>query len=648
MKRAMKALLAASAAALLLTQPLSAQNVERSAPTATALNNATPLPQDVAYPGGTMRLDIDATDTQRRLYRVTQTIPVAPGTQTLTLLLPEWLPGNHAPRGTINLLADIRFEVNGQPVAWRRNPFDVFQFDLDLPTGAREVVARFIHTSPITGSEGRVTMTPEMLNLQWEKMSLYPAGYYTRRVPVEASVTVPEGWRVFTALEGQTAQAGRISWAATDYETLVDSPIFAGKHHAEWDLGRAVDLGAVADRPELLKLAPENLAKLRRMVTESDALFGSRPFDEYTFLLAMTDRMGGIGLEHHRSSENQWEPDSLVKWDEGDWDHNVLAHELVHAWNGKYRRPEGLWAPDYRTPTDDTLLWMYEGQTQFWGWIIAARSGLQKKETILGALANAAANYSEGQPGRAWRSVEDTTYDPIINSRRPLPYSSLTRSEDYYVEGALTWLEADQIIRQGTKGRRGLDDFAKAFFGGRNGDWGVRTYDFAEIVRTLNAVYPYDWASFLDTRVRRPGQPVPMRGIEMAGYRLVWRDTPNPQEAGAMNYAKNLNLFYSLGVNLNSAGNVVATRWDGPAFNAGIVNGAQIMAVNGTAYSATAMKDAITAAKGGTAPIQLLVKRGDQLETVPLSYTGGLRYPWLEPVAKGTQGLDRLLAPRAR
>ena len=52
----------------------------------------------------------------------------------------------------------------------------------------------------------------------------------------------------------------------------------------------------------------------------------------------LTDRMGGIGLEHQRSSENQYEPDSFVKWDEMDWDHNVIAHELVHSWNGKYRR----------------------------------------------------------------------------------------------------------------------------------------------------------------------------------------------------------------------------------------------------------------------------------------------------------------------
>ncbi len=639
----------ALAAALLLAQPASAQRPEgNSAPVAPQLSDATPLPQDTPWPGGTIALDIDASDTRRGVYRITQTIPLAAGTTELTLLFPEWLPGNHAPRGPINLLTDIRVMADGKPLEWQRNPLDVYQFRVVVPEGTREVMARYLHTSPVTGSEGRVTMTQEMLNLQWEKMSLYPAGHYTRRIAVKPSVTVPEGWRVFTALDGMQREGNRLSWDTIDYETLVDSPIFAGKHAKQWELDEEVRLSAIADAPKLLELAPENLAKFEKMVDEADALFGARHFDHYDNLLAMTDRMGGIGLEHHRSGENQYEPESLIKWDEMDWDHNVVAHEYVHSWNGKFRRPEGLWTPDYRTPMQDSLLWVYEGQTQFWGWILAARSGLQSKETILGTIAVAAANYAEGQPGRAWRAVQDTTYDPIIGARRPLPYSSLNRSEDYYVEGALTWLEADQIIRKGTGGKKGLDDFAKAFFGKTDGDWGVLTYDFDEVVSTLNGVYAFDWATFLDTRLRQPDQPAPMRGLEMAGYKLAWKDEPNSYDAGRMKGGKYLNLFYSLGVNLDKDGKVTSTLWDGPAFDAGIVNGTQIVAANGTAYSTDAIKDAVTAAKGGSEPVQLLVKRGERYDTVPIDYHGGLRYPWIEPVAKGTQGLDRLLAPRTK
>lgn len=639
--------------ALASSAPALALPAGNSAPVAPQLSDATPLPQDTAWPGGTITLDIDATDTRRGVYRVTETIPVPAGTRELALLLPEWLPGKHAARGAANLLSNIRFFANGQPLAWQRDPLDVYRFVVQVPEGAGAVEARFVHTSPVTGREGRISTTQEMLNLQWEAMSLYPEGHYVRRIAVKPTVTVPAGWAVYTALDGKTRAAGsatgdRVTWDVVDYETLVDSPIFAGKYHRQWQLDPAVTLDAVADAPKYLDIKPEHLATYEKLVDEADALFGARHFDKYNFLLAMTDRMGGIGLEHHRSSENQYEPTTLIDWDKMDWDRNVVAHELVHSWNGKFRRPEGLWTPDYRTPMQDTLLWVYEGQTQFWGWVLAARSGMQRKDTVLGMFANAVANYTEGQPGRAWRSVEDTTYDPIVNSRRPLPYSSLQRSEDYYVEGALTWLEADQIIRQGTGGKKGLDDFARAFFGKTDGDWGVLTYDFDEVVATLNAVYPYDWASFLDTRLRQPNQPAPDRSLAMAGYELVWKDTPNPYAKGRMDQGKYTDLFYSLGMNLDKDGTVTATLWDGPAFAAGIVNGAEVVAVNGTAYSADTIKDAVTAAKTSGAPIALLVKRGETYDTIDIAYDGGLRYPWIEPVAKGSQGLDRLLTARTR
>src|SRR5690606_33165798 len=540
------------ALALLLAAPASSQVAERSAPVATPLPPAIPAAQDVPF-AGTMTLDIDATDLVRGVYRVKQTVPVPAGANELVLLLPEWLPGKHAPRGQLNLLADLRFEVDGRPAEWTRDPVEVYAFRVPVPAGAREVTASFVHTSPLQSSEGRITMTPEMLNLQWEAMSLYPAGHYARQIAVTPTVTFPEGWQVFTALDGQSRAGNRVTWTTVDYETLVDSPVFAGAHAKVWDLGHTVKLDVVADEPRLLEVQPEHIATYEKLVDEALALFGSRPFDHYDFLLALTDRLGGIGLEHHRSSENDYKPTTLIEWDTMAWDRNVIPHELVHSWNGKYRRPEGLWTPDYRQPMRDNLLWVYEGQTQFWGWVLSARSGVQPKDIVLGALANSAGYYSE-QAGRAWRSVEDTTHDPIVNARRPLPYFSLNRNEDYYSEGMLVWLEADQIIREGTRGRRGLDDFARAVFGGEGGDWGQVTYDFDDVVAALNAVHPHDWAEFLQMRFQTPGQPAPLAGIEKAGYRLVWKEEPNPYEKGRMSGSGYLNLQNSLGVNLASDG----------------------------------------------------------------------------------------------
>ena len=633
-------------AALALATSTASIAATLSAPVAVPIVATVPDAVDTPYPGGTMQLDIDASDTVRGVYRVTQTIPVAPGTTKLTLLLPEWLPGNHAPRGPMAELVDLSFTAGGQTLQWKRDRVELNAFHVTVPAGAKDVVARFIHTSPLQSSEGRISMTQEMLNLQWEKMSLYPAGHYVRQIKVKPSVTLPQGWTAAVALDGQSVSGNRLSWGETTYEVLVDSPIFAGKHFRKWDLGQNVTLNVVADKPEQLAAKPEHIELHRNLVTEARLAFGANHFDRYEFLLALTDRMGGIGLEHHRSSENQLEPDAFLEWDKNEYDRNLLPHEYAHSWSGKFRRPARLWTPDYRQPMQGDLLWTYEGQDQFWGLVLAARSGLQGKDMVLGMLAGWAGNFSE-QPGRRWRSVEDTGFDPVFGNRKAKPYASLARNEDYYTEGALVWLEADQIIRAGTGGKKSIDDFAKLFFGMRDGDWGQLTFEVDEIVTKLGQVYPYDWATFIDTRLNQPGQPAPVGGIEQGGYKLVWKEEPNPFDKARMAEAKNLPLTWSLGVSIDKDARVTSTQWDSPAFNAGVVTGSKVLAVNGIAYTADELKKAITAAKDGRG-VELLFQRGDKFQTVKIDYRGGLRYPWLERAAPGTAptGLDLLLSPK--
>lgn len=617
-----------------------------STPAAVPLSQNVPDAVDAPYPGGTMRLYIDATDVTRGVYRVTQTIPVVPGKGKLTVLMPQWLPGNHSPRGPLAELVDLEFFADGQKLSWKRDPVEVFAFHVDVPQGAKEVVAKFIHTSPLQSAEGRITMTQEMLNLQWEKMSLYPAGHYVRQIKVVPSVMIPEGWTAAAALDGVQQQGNKLTWGETSYEVLVDSPIFAGKYFRKWDLGQNVTLNVVADKSEQLNAKPEQIELHRNLVTEARLAFGANHFDRYEFLLALTDRMGGIGLEHHRSSENQLEPGAFLEWDKYEFDRNLLPHEYAHSWSGKYRRPARLWTPDYRQPMQDDLLWTYEGQDQFWGTVLAARSGLQGKDQVLGMLASWAGNFAT-QPGRRWRSVEDTGHDPIFANRKPKPFASLARNEDYYTEGALIWLEIDQILREKTGGKRSIDDFAKAFFGMNDGDYGQLTFEVDEIITKLNALAPYDWAGFINTRINTPGQPAPLGGVEKGGYRLTWKEEPNPYDKARFADAKVLNLTYSIGIVVDKDGKVTSTQWDSPAFNAGLVSGAKVLAVNGNTYEADALKEAVTAAKTG-GPLELLVQRGTRFQTISIDYKDGLRYPWLERAAPGKAptGLDLLLMPK--
>ena len=623
-------------AALVLASPAAAQN---SAPQPLSLPDAIPAARDEPYPG-TIRLAVDASDVRRGIFTVRQTIPVA-AAGPLTLLYPQWLPGNHSPSGPIDKLAGLRISAAGRPIAWRRDPVDVHAFHLDVPGGVRSLELAFQFLSPTGKEQGRIVATAEMLNLQWNAVLLYPAGWFARRIQVEASVTYPRGWKAASALETAGASGDTVRYQPVSLDTLVDSPVFAGRYNRTEQLAPGVRLNIFADTPEALAAKPEQIALHRNLVTQAVKLFGAQHYDHYDFLFALSDTLGGIGLEHHRSSENGVDAAYFTKWDEAVDDRDLLPHEYTHSWNGKFRRGADLWTPDFRTPMQDSLLWVYEGQTQFWGQVLAARSGLWSKEDALGALAATAALY-DTRPGRTWRPLIDTTNDPIIAERAPQPWRSWQRSEDYYNEGLLVWLDADSLIRERSGGKRSLDDFARAFFGVRDRDWGELTYTFDDVVAALDAVQPYDWAGFLRTRLDATGPHAPLDGLARGGYRLTFAEEPTKYFAAAEKARAITDLTYSLGLVVGEKGAVVGVIWDGPAFNAGLTVGTAIVAVNDRAYDDDLLKTAIRAAKDGAAPIRLLVKQGDSYREAAIRWTGGLRYPRLERSGKGTS-LDALL-----
>lgn len=293
----------------------------------------------------------------------------------------------------------------------------------------------------------------------------------------------------------------------------------------------------------------------------------------------------------------------------------------------------------------DSLLWVYEGQTQFWGYVLEARSGMSTKQEVLDKLALIAAGL-DNQPGRQWRPLVDTTNDPIISARRPKGWSSFQRSEDYYNEGLLIWTEADAIIREETGGRRGMDDFARAFFGINDGDWGQVTYTFDDVVRTLSAVYPHDWAGFLRQRVYQTSDRAPLGGFTRSGYQLTYTEEPTAAARAIFKSRKSADFSYSLGLAVGSEAKISSVIWGSPAFAAGLTVGQTILSVDGKSYSEEALKEAVTAAKGSNRPIRLTVKRGEEVRTYDLKWIGGLRYPRFVKTGQGQGPLDLLLMPR--
>ena len=606
-----------------------------------------PAPQDTPYPG-TIAIHVDASDTVQGIFRVHETIPVTAG--ALTLLYPQWIPGDHSPTGPIDMLAGLKLTANGQPLKWKRDKYNVYAFHLEVPAGVATLDAQFQYLSP---RDGGFEITDRMMDMEWSKVALYPAGHFSRDITFVPSVTLAHGWQLGTALETASQSADTTTFKPVTFNNLVDSPIYAGKYFKRVDLNPGGDapvhLDIVADAPKYLEMTPEQLSVHRALVTQAVKLFGSHHYDHYDFLFSLSDVLAGNGTEHHQSSEDGMGADYFTAWNENAPGRDLLAHEYTHSWNGKFRRPADLWTPNFNVPMGDSLLWVYEGQTQYWGFVLTARSGMWTPQQFRDALAMTAANYDRNRQGFQWRTLEDTTNDPTAARRSGLPYRSWQMSEEYYSGGQMMWLEVDAKLRALTHDRKSLDDFARAFFGIDNGSYVTRTYTFDDVVAALNGVAPFDWAGFLHARVDTLNPPLG-DGIAATGWKLVYTDKESAYEKQYNSRPESprhlYNFTWSIGLTMNDKGQVNDVRWNGPAFKAGVSTGATLVAVNGQTYAGDVLKSAITAAKAGKAPIQLLLKYQGGFRTVSVDYHGGLQYPHLVRVPGTPDYLSQIIAAR--
>ena len=318
-----------------------------------------------------------------------------------------------APPGPIDNLAGIFVRANGQDLPWRRDDVDFYGIHVDVPQGVSrlDVALDFLATPGSTGSDENQATSPDMTVLEWNSIVLYPAHIPVSQIPITASLTLPPGWKFGTALTTTGQKGTDVSFAPVTVETLVDSPLIAGRYFREFALAPDITpkhyLDVAADDAEAVKLTPEFLAAVNKLVRETGPLYQSRHYETYHFLLSLSDVIRGEGLEHHQSSDNGIEEKGVSDPKLAVLNADLLPHEFTHSWNGKYRRPIGLATPDYSTPQKGDLLWVYEGMTQYWGSVLAARAGLWTAQSFRESLAWHAANL-DMTPGRTWRNVEDT------------------------------------------------------------------------------------------------------------------------------------------------------------------------------------------------------------------------------------------------
>ncbi len=587
-----------------------------------------------------VRIEADLRDATRHVFHARLVFPVKPG--QLTLVYPKWIQGEHAPTGPINNLTGLKMRAAGKEVAWRRDDVDMYAFHLTVPAGAESLEVTLDYLSPpgTNGGREKPSTSAQIALFNWYTVSLYPEGAKPDNLIYVATLHVPEGWKYATALPATKESAGAISFAPASFTTLLDSPVLTGAFFREIDLSPgqkpAHMIHIAADGPAALQARPEEVEHLRQLVAETGALFGARHYRRYDFLLTLSEHLPVEGVEHHESSDNRTPEGFFLDPDVREGNTDLLPHEFTHSWNGKYRRPAGLATPDYQTPMKGDLLWVYEGLTEYYGVMLAARSGLWTPEKLREYLAITAAELND-RPGRTWRNLQDTAISSQILYGSMEAGTGWRRSVDYYEESTLIWLEADTIIRRETKGKKSLDDFCGKFHGGENSGPKVVAFTFEDVIAGMNEIAPYDWRSFFTERLNSHGPGAPLAGLENSGWKLSFTDTINGHQRSSEVVDQDIDVEFSLGFLVHASNGEQSDRIldvipGSPAARAGLAPGMHLVAVDGRKWTPEVLRDAIRRAKNGREPIQVLAESGDYFRTYAVDYHGGERYPHLEAI----------------
>jgi predicted metalloprotease with PDZ domain len=597
-------------------------------------------------------LSVDLTDAPRKILHATEVMPVSAG--PLTLVYPKWIPGEHGPTGPIDNMAGFFITANGQLIRWERDKVDMFAYHITVPQGVTQLEMKidFLATAGTSGYSAGGSTSENLALLSWNTLLVYPADTDANQVMFTPSVKLPVGWNFGTALDKDGGSGQTSTFKTVSLEQLVDSPVLAGRYFREIPLATEISpkhyLDLAADGPEQLDLSKEHIADFDKLVRETGALYRSRHYGSYHFLVTLSDEVAHFGLEHHQSSDDRVPATTFTDDREFVLDGLLLPHEFTHSWNGKYRRPAGLATSNYQKPMEGDLLWVYEGLTEYLGDVLAARCGIWTAEQYKQRLSTIAAEYNN-RPGRTWRDIQDTATSAQMFYSSAVGWDNWRLNVDYYDEGELIWLDVDTTIRKMTNGKKSIDDFV-AKFHGLGGDTGPKVvpYTFDDVVAVLNDVTPNDWSTFLRSRLDSHSSQPPMGGIENGGYKLTYTDKPNSWSTLEDQQSETFDFWYSIGFHANKSGNISDVLKGGVSDKAGIGPGMKILAVNGRAYSPDVLKAAIHDAKDSGPAVELIILNTGYYKVVKLDYHDGERYPLLERVSSVPDRLNDILKPAAK
>jgi predicted metalloprotease with PDZ domain len=594
---------------------------------------------------------LDASDPARGRVHSDMTIAAKPG--PLTLVVAKWMPGEHSPSGPLDLMIGLEIRANGQRLGWTRDPLDMHALHVDVPAGADHIeVSMDSALQTEKGFSEGASSTERLAVIMWNERLLFPKGIDAETCTASASLRIPAGWNVASGAEFTVLRDGTVQFEELPLARLIDSPVQMGRYT------KIIDVPGSSPRPDIrhrIALAADSAAALAvpddfaagygRMVAEAGALFGSRMYRHYTWLLTLSDHVAIYGLEHHESTDSRREEFALLEDDRRSDVAALLGHEYVHSWNAKYRRPAGLLSPDFQKPMDGSLLWVYEGLTEYWGDVLTTRAGMLSPQLYRETIASYAGTFSI-QPGSRWRPLADTAVASQIVFGAPDAWASSRRGADYYDASDFLWLDVDVQLRAQSRGKRSLDDFARRFYAGPSGAPALKPYDEQDVYDTLAAVAPGDWRTFVRRHLDATDSAALLGALERAGWTLEYTAAKNDWLEFAQKRHQAVDRRWSIGLVLAEDGAVQDVIADGAAGVAGVAPGMKLVAVNGRRYSDALLDTAIADAQRARQPIELLVANGAFFRTITVPYYAGPRYPHLVRIDGKPDYLSAVLAPR--
>jgi len=584
-------------------------------------------------------LQVNASDAPRNLLHVVELIPVSPG--PLLLRYPKWIPGEHQPSGPLKNVVELHVLANGKDIPWRRDGTEMFDIHVNVPDGVRQVQVVFVDAE-----QPGDTCTNKLARIKWNRLLFLPKGP-AKDIQIQASVKAPDGWHAYNALP-MTQSGDTYQLPVTDAERLIDSPALLGQYGKVVTLAPGHEMDMVADEPADLELSDSQLEGMKNVVTEAHLLWGAQHFRTYHWLISLSNFGAFAGLEHNECSEDGMGAQSFTGGG-GNQFGDVLSHEFTHSWNGKYRRPADLYQLDYATPQGGSLLWVYEGMTQYWGNVLPTRAGLWTFDQLHDTFARNAASMAY-KSGRTWRSTEDTAASASILRNAGQTWGNARRAQDYYTEGTLIWVGVDATIRKITDGKKSLDDFCKLFYGGKDTGPMVVPYTYQDVLKALNTVAPYDWNSYFQQMVYAVHPGPTTEGLEMAGWKLVFTSEPIAARGGGGSRgraAPGANHAYDIGLSLDADGTITDMLMGSPSDEAGLTPSMKLITVNDRVYSDEALTAAIADAQKTKQPIVLQALKDGAISTIHLPYYDGPKYPHLERI-EGTTDYLGLIAKQRR